>query len=89
MKKVVLMLSVLATLSLVSCTQNEMAKNFGGTANLDLPSGQKLVNVTWKEDHIWYLTKPMTATDVVETYTFKEQSSYGIMQGTVIIKESK
>jgi hypothetical protein len=89
MKKVALMLSVLATINFASCTKNEMAKNFGGTTNLDLPSGQKLITLTWKDDHIWYLTKPMTSTDVAETYTFKEQSSYGIFQGSVIILESK
>ena len=83
------MLSVLATLGLASCTSNEMAKNFGGTTTLNLPAGRKLVDMTWKEDHLWYLTKEMTATDIAETYEFKEQSSYGIMQGTVIIKESK
>jgi len=89
MKKIVLQLSVLTTLGLVSCTSNEMAKKFGGTITLNLPGGQKLINVTWKEEDIWYLTKPMIPTDVVEIYTFKEQSNYGLQQGTIIIKESK
>ena len=89
MKKTVVALIMLTTLSLASCTSNEMAKQFGGTGRLNLPKGEKLVNITWKEDHIWYLTKPMTVTDVAETYTFKEQSNYGILQGEVIITESK
>lgn len=89
MKKTVVALIMLTTLSLASCTSNEIAKQFGGTSKLNLPKGEKLVNITWKEDHIWYLTKPMTATDVAETYTFKEQSNYGILQGEVIITESK
>lgn len=74
---------------LTSCTQNERAKYYGGTATVNLPKGQKLVTMTWKEDQIWYLTKPMKFTDSAETYTFQEESSFGIMEGTVILKETK
>lgn len=87
MKKV-FVFAILA-ITFASCTQNERAKNFGGTATVNLPEGQKLVNVTWKEDQIWYLTRPMNSTDSAETYTFQEESSYGMMEGTVILKESK
>jgi hypothetical protein len=75
--------------SLVSCTENERTKNFGGKMTVNLPSGQKLVNVTWKEDEIWYITKPMSKTDSAETYTFQEESSFGVWEGTIILKESK
>jgi hypothetical protein len=87
MKKVIL--SIVAIAMLASCTQNERAKSFGGTATVNLPQGQKLVNITWKEDQIWYLTRPMNSADTAETYTFQEESSYGMMEGTVILKESK
>jgi hypothetical protein len=87
MKKSII--AVAAILSLAACTQNERAKSFGGTATIDLPKGQKLVTVTWKEKEIWYLTRPMSATDSAESYTFQEESSYGVMEGTVILKESK
>mgnify|MGYP000110668888 CR=1 FL=1 len=76
-------------LGMASCTQNEMAKSFGGKAIYTLPKGEKLVNVTWKEDHLWYLTKPMTANDTPETYTFKEKSSFGIIEGSVTLIETK
>ncbi len=87
MKKAILAIAVIV--SMASCTQNERAKSFGGTATINLPQGQKLVNITWKEDQIWYLTRPMSSTDSAETYTFQEESSYGVMEGTVILKESK
>jgi hypothetical protein len=87
MKKVIL--SILAISLLASCTQNERAKSFGGTATVNLPQGQKLVNITWKEDQIWYLTRTMNSSDSAETYTFQEESSYGMMEGTVILKETK
>ncbi len=74
---------------LISCTDKEKARNFGGTETINLPKGQKLMMITWKESDIWYLTKPMSAKDTAETYTFQEESSYGVWEGTVIIKESK
>ena len=82
-------IAIAAFVTLTACTQNERAKSFGGTATIDLPKGQKLVTVTWKEKEIWYLTRPMSATDSAESYTFQEESSYGVMEGTVILKESK
>jgi hypothetical protein len=31
----------------------------------------------------------MTTNDVAETYTFKEHSSFGLLEGTVVIVEKK
>jgi hypothetical protein len=88
MKKGILAFLVLAS-ALTSCTQNQRAKKLGGTSTINLPQGQKLVNVTWKDNQIWYLTRQMNSADSAEAYTFQEKSSYGIMEGTVILKESK
>jgi hypothetical protein len=87
MKKIIF-ISIVAIL-FASCTKNEMAKNFGGTMTVNLPADTKLVNVTWKEDEIWYLTKPMNSTDSAETYSFQEESSFGVWEGTVVLKELK
>lgn len=88
-------LFVVAALALimVSCTDNQRAKSFGGTYSVELPAGEKLVNVTWKtEADLWYLTRKMTVKDTAETYTFKQDkgSLLNVMgNGEVIIKESK
>jgi hypothetical protein len=82
---IVVALSFLA----VSCTDNSRVKIWGGKAKLELPKGQKLVNVTWKDYELWYLTKPMTNSDIAETYYFQEQSSWGMVEGTYIIIETK
>ena len=87
MKKVLSILLVAITLA--SCTENARVKSFGGEGTLNLPKGQKLVNVTWKETELWYLTRSMDSTDVAETYQFQEESSFGIMEGTYNIVESK
>jgi len=72
-----------------SCTQNQRAKNFGGKAEINLPENQKLINATWKDDNLWYLTRPMRADETPETYTFSEESSWGVWEGAYIIHERK
>lgn len=88
MKKLTILASI-AILSLVSCTENSRVKNWGGEGTINLPKGRKLINVTWKENQIWYLTRPMDSTDVAETYQFHEESSWGVVEGTYNIIETK
>lgn len=83
MKKVLVILGLIA---LTSCTEQNMAKSWGGTAHIDLEPGERLVNVTWKETSLWYLTK-QDPNQAPTTYQFKEQSSWNIKSGVVIIKE--
>ena len=87
MKKV--FLSLVLGMSLLSCTENSRVKNWGGEGTIKLPKGKKLVNVTWKETEVWYLTREMDSNDVVETYQFHEESSYGVIEGTYTIIETK
>lgn len=89
MKKVIggiLVLAVVA-ISLTGCTEQRRAREFGGNATVELPAGTKLVTVTWKEASIWYLTRPMNPDEKPETYTFTESSSWGVIEGKVLIVE--
>lgn len=74
---------------LCACTENARSKNFGGTSTHTIPAGNKLVNVTWKENNLWFLTRPMKQGEAPETYEFRESSSLGFVQGNVIIVETK
>jgi hypothetical protein len=87
MKK--LSIFIVLALSLAACTENARVKSWGGDGTITLPAGRKLVNITWKETQIWYLTRPMNSTDVAETYQFHEESSFGVMEGTYTIIETK
>ena len=87
MKKLFLVIGVIVMLG--SCTENSRVRNFGGDGTLTLPKGQKLINVTWKENQIWYLTRPMTSQDSCQIYTFHESSSWGVLEGTYTIIETK
>ena len=76
-------------LSLASCTENSRVRTFGGTGTIDLPAGEKLVNVTWKDNDLWYVTRTMSDKDSVQTYRFTESSNLGLAEGTYILIEHK
>lgn len=89
MKKKIAVLAA-AAFVLFGCSGcNMMAKSYGGTTSVDLSTGEKLTEVTWKDNSLWYLTRPMREGEEAETWTFQEKSNSGIMEGKVILKESK
>lgn len=82
MKKIIVV--IIASL-VSSCTSNQMARNWGGKQTINLEDGERLVNATWKENDLWLLTK--TDTTYPQEYILQEHSSYGLLQGKVIIRE--
>lgn len=56
---------------------------------IELPGGEKLVNVTWKNDSLWTLTRPIREGEVLETHTFQESSALGLMEGKVVLVEQE
>jgi hypothetical protein len=80
MKKLMIILVAMVIMS--SCTENARARHFGGTETLALKPNEVVLNVTWKESQMWICTQD-TVTRVVY---FREKSSWGVMEGTVIIK---
>jgi len=89
MKRWLLSIIVLLTFGLGGCTQNQRARTFGGTAKVELPPNTKLIIATWKEEDLWYLHRPMRQEEVPETITFQEDSSFGMVEGTVVFKERR
>lgn len=87
MKKLHILLTLLVLGSIPSCTDNKMAKSFGGTATVDLPKNTKFVTATWKDTQLWYVFRPMRENEKPETFTLQEQSSLGILEGRVIFNE--
>ena len=90
MKRVLwIIVFVVLVLGFTNCTKQQRAKRWGGSATIDLPANEKLVIVTWKDNNLWLLTKKMTPIDSAESYRFLEESSWGILEGNVIIVEHK
>lgn len=91
-----LVMIVLAMVMIVlggGCTANERAKHWGGTATYNIPAGQKVVTCSWKASdnstELWILTRPMHSNDVAETFTYTEKSQFGVMEGKVLLVESR
>lgn len=72
-----------------ACTENERARNYGGEQTVKLPKGEKLIEATWKESNLWYLTEPMDSDYVPKTKVLKESSDFGVWNGKIIFIESK
>lgn len=82
-------LMVVVLMSLLGCTQNERARSWGGTATVKLVPGRKLVTMTWKNSELWILTKQMPQTESPETYEFIESSNWGMVEGKVVVVETR
>lgn len=89
-KKLSAILTLLVlSLSLCGCTEQYMTKEFGGSMKLELPANQKLEEITWKDDNLWYLTRPMREDEEAEIHTFQASTSWGVFEGTVTVIEKK
>ena len=64
-------------------------RDLGGSMTLTLEPGEKLEEITWKEDSLWYLTRPMRNGEEAETHVFKQSSNFGVFEGTVTIIEKE
>lgn len=90
MKKKLLILGIVGALCIgaTGCEQ-AMTKHLGGSMTINLDPSQKLEEITWKDDSLWYLTRPMTEDDMAESHTFKELADFGKLEGTVTVVETK
>lgn len=88
MKKIIVAITALSlTLGMAGC--QSAARNCGGNTTLELEPNQKLEEITWKNNSLWYLTRPMTDDDIAETHTFQESSNFGVFEGSVTVVERK
>jgi len=89
MKKIIIILLTTIICVFTSCTQQAVSRQFGGTVTIKLDPGEKLVEATWKDDNLWYLVEPMDSNYIPTTKVFKENASFGIMNGKVIFIETR
>ena len=72
----------IVAISLVSCTDNQRARSFGGTETIKLLPNEEFVNITWKQDNLWIIVKDKNTGN----FYAREKSSFGVMEGKVIIE---
>lgn len=86
-KGLLLVVMLISLISITSCTENQRAKQLGGSTTYDIPASRKFVNATWKDDNLWIITRNRVTTDTKEVYYFSEKSSYGLMEGNITFIE--
>ena len=70
-------------LALVSCTDNQRARSFGGTETVKLEPNEKFINITWKQDNLWIIVQDT----ITGNYYAREKSNFGVLQGKVVIQK--
>lgn len=68
------LLCIILSLGLLTGCDQGVARSLGGDMTLELEPGQKLEMITWKEDSLWYLTRPMRDDEEPETHTLNINS---------------
>ena len=76
-------------LTLLACTDNQRSRAFGGTMQINVPCDQQVFDVTWKGEDLWYATQTAPSGWTPQTKRFIEYSSYGMIQGEVVLTESR
>ena len=79
---------MLAIIMLLAC-DNHLARSFSGTVDITVPCGQQVFDVTWKGEDLWYATQPAPSGWTPQAKRFTEYSSYGMIQGEVVLNESR
>ena len=87
MKKLLVLVGLIAILC--SCTEQQVKKQYGGTIEIKLPAGEKLMEATWKGEDLFYLTEPMEEEYKPKVKMFRENSSWGVMETNVKFIEVK
>lgn len=88
-KKILVTLLVVGMMATMLTGCQGVTKSLGGSMTIELEPNTKLELITWKDDSLWYLTRPMTEDDIAETHTYQQQSEFGVFEGTVTIVETK
>lgn len=88
-KRIVLLLMIFSSMIFFGgCTPNTLTKEFGGKMIVELEPGNKLEEITWKDDaNLWILTRPMREDEKAETHTFYESSEFHVFEGEITIIE--
>ena len=56
---------------------------------INVPCDQVVFDVTWKGENLWYATQPAGSGWRPEAKRFVEYSSYGLIEGEVVLRESR
>lgn len=85
-----ILVAVILIANLCSCTENERAKNWGGTMTVDVEPGYEVMMATFKSDaSMWYMVRKMADDYTPTDKILIEDSGWDIIHGKVIFHESR
>ena len=85
-----LLVVVVSSLFLSSCTANGRIKNFGGEQTINVEKGKKVIMATWDNgNNLLYMVEDMEDDYVPQEKTLIEVSNLGICNSKVIFIESR
>jgi hypothetical protein len=79
---------MLTIIMLLAC-DNQLARSFGGTMDIQIPCDRQVFDVTWKGDSVWYATQPAPEGWSPGVKHFREYSTLGLIEGEVNLHESR
>jgi hypothetical protein len=86
MSKTIAIMVAISIIAILLGGCNYTTKKFGGETTIELREGERLQNVTWKDNSLWMLTKQSPETQPTK-YELRESSNLGVAEGTVHIVE--
>lgn len=86
--RIIITLVALLTIA-TSCTEQHIARRYGGKLKIELPKGEKLMMATWKEANLFYLTEPMDSGYIPKKKVFRESSNLGVWESEITFIERK
>lgn len=86
--RIIITLVALLTIA-TSCTEQNMARRYGGNLKIELPKGEKLMMATWKEANLFYLTEPMDSGYIPKKKVFRESSNFGVWESEITFIERR
>lgn len=73
----------------VGIDNQAVTKTMGGTTTVTLEPNRKLVSLSWKGNNLWVLSRNMEPREAPNVYHYDESSRFGVLEGRVIVIESK
>lgn len=92
MRKIMYCLSIVLVMLLlfwIIYPDNKRARVFGGTMEVKVESGQKIMMATFKGDNLFYMTESMDSGYIPKVKTLREKSNHGIIETTVKFIETR
>ena len=93
MKKIIItvgiILLIVISLFWILIPENTVARKLGGTLEINVEPGQKVMMATFKESDLFYMTEPMDSGYTPKIKTLHEKSKYGIIESKVKFIEAR